>query len=96
MRRNRQKKFRRVSIGMLEVTIARIDPGCGYEEWFRVLAAIKYETEASEEGFALADRWSSGGHNYKGTRDVERYWRYIDINHPNPITFGSLKRMARK
>jgi hypothetical protein len=94
-RRNRQK-FRRASIEQLEHELSRIDAGCGYEDWFRVLAAIKYESGASNEGFALANQWSSEGHNYQGTKDVERYWRYIDINHPTPITIGTLKRMAQE
>lgn len=94
IRRNKQKLYR-ASIEQLEHELSGIDSGCGYHRWFRVLAAIKYETKASREGFALADRWSSEGHNYKDTKDVERCWRYIDINHPNPITIGTLKRMAK-
>jgi hypothetical protein len=94
-RRNRQK-LRRASIEELEQELSRIDSGCCYDRWFRALAAIKYETEGSSEGFDLADQWSSKGHNYQGTKDVERYWRYIDINHPNPITIGTLKRMAKE
>ncbi len=96
MIKRKRQKYYRASIEQLEHELSGIDSGCGYDRWFRVLAAIKYETEASNEGFALADRWSSEGHNYKGTNDVERYWRYIDINHPNPITIGTLKRMAKE
>ncbi len=56
IRRNRQKLYR-ASIEQLEHELSGIDSGCGYNRWFRVLAAIKYETKASREGFALADRW---------------------------------------
>jgi hypothetical protein len=96
MTRRTRQKYHRASIAQLERELSGIDSGCEYDRWFRVLAAIKYETEGSDEGFALADQWSSEGHNYQGTKDVERYWRYIDINHPNPITIGTLKQMAKE
>jgi hypothetical protein len=73
-----------------------IDSGSGYGDWIKVLMAIKYETGGSDEGFELADAWSSGVSNYKGTADVFKHWRYLKTNLEKPITMGTLKWMARR
>jgi hypothetical protein len=72
-----QRKRRRDEQAILEelgAVLYDIDAGCGYGDWIRVLMAIKYETQGSEEGFKLADAWSSGGSNYKGIRSP---WRLL-------------------
>lgn len=83
-------------IAKLSVLLEQIDPSCGYSDWFRVLAAIFHETKGSEAGFALADAWSSGGSNYRGTKDVRKQWKYLRLDVARPITMSSLARMARR
>lgn len=73
-----------------------IDAGSHYGDWIKVLMAIKHETGGSEEGFELADAWSSGGWNYKDTKDVFKHWRYLKTNMEKPVTMGTLKWMARR
>lgn len=79
----------------IDVVLDYIDPSIGYEQWAKVLMAIKHETRGSDEGFELADKWSSAGTNYKGTNDVRKQWRCIKEGHKNPVTMGTLKWMAK-
>lgn len=89
---NRSKR----GIAEIEAKLYEIDPDCDYETWFKALKAIYYETDGSEEGFELADAWSSGGRRkYKGTRDVMRQWRNSKPRNRNPITFGTLSYLAK-
>jgi hypothetical protein len=74
----------------------RLDADMGYGPWLNVLMAIFYETKGSQEGFELANEWSSTGRlKYKGEKDVWKTWRYFKPNHPRPITIGTLYRMAK-
>lgn len=82
-------------LGEIDAVLDHIDPSIGYTQWVKVLMAIKHETRGSDEGFELADRWSSAGNNYKGTNDVYKQWRCIKEGHKNPVTMGTLKWMAR-
>jgi len=81
-------------IARLSDCLVQIDPCCNYGDWFRVLAAIFYETKGSEAGFELADRWSSCSSNYRGTKDVRRQWKYLRLDIRRPITIRTLRRMA--
>lgn len=51
-----------------------IDPSCSREVWIRVGMAAK----SAGIDFDDFDRWSSNGDNYKGTRDVQTFWRNTD------------------
>jgi len=73
-----------------------IDPSCGREDWLHVLMAIFHATQGSEAGLELANDWSSHGSTYKGRRDIETQWRSFRSDHPNPITVGTLIKMARE
>ena len=83
-------------IAALKEYLDRIDPSCGYSDWFRVLAGIFYETRGTETGFELADSWSRGGSNYRGTADVRKQWKYLRRDVARPITIKTLARMARQ
>lgn len=93
--RNYRRKDEDLILEELGKVLYDIDAGSNYGEWIKVLMAIKYETGGSDAGFRLADAWSSGGWNYKGTEDVYKYWRYLKINLNKPITMGTLKWRAR-
>jgi hypothetical protein len=84
------------NLAKLPALLDHIDPDVSYPDWFSVLAAIHHETEGSEEGFELADAWSSGGKSYKGTGDVRRQWSHIKGGLRKPITLGTLIHMARR
>lgn len=84
------------TIAKLAVVLNQIDPDVHYEDWMRALMVIFYETGGSEEGFALADEWSSGGSKYRGTKDVRSTWRGFKPDYPNPVRMGTLIRMAKR
>lgn len=73
-----------------------LDADMIYGSWIKVLMGIYYESGGSEEGFSLANEWSSTGHQkYKDEKDVRNKWRSFKPNHPRPITIGSLVKMAK-
>lgn len=74
----------------------QLDADMSYGSWLTVLMAIYNESGGSEEGFELANQWSSTGYlKYKGEKDVRNTWRYFKPNHSRPITIGTLYRMAK-
>lgn len=90
---------RRSSYGNIEklpMLLDLIDPDIGHGDWVRVLMAIFYETDGSEEGFELADEWSSKGEKYLGTKDVRKSWNSFKIGHDDPVTIGTLIWMAKR
>jgi len=92
--KNFQQKRRYCDMGKLTSLVYQINADSDYGTWIRVLMIIFNETGGSDEGFELADQWSSGGHEkYKGTQDVLAYWRHFKLDHPNPARLGSLVRM---
>jgi len=84
------------NISRIPSLLSQIDPDVGYGDWMRVLMAIYYETDGSEDGFELADEWSSKGDKYLGTKDVRSTWSSFKPNHPNPVRIGTLIRMAKR
>ncbi|NJD24549.1 MAG: hypothetical protein FIB06_03985 [Betaproteobacteria bacterium] len=92
-----QKRRRQTDISRLQEYVYRIDPDSDYGTWITVLMVIFNETGNTEEGFQLADRWSSEGHEkYKGTKDVWSHWRHFKLDHPKPARLGTLIRMVEK
>ena len=83
------------SLGQLEKLLAAIDPDCARQEWLRVLMAVFHETGGSDDGLALVDSWSSKGHKYKGTKDIEVQWRSFKTDVDKPIKVATLIWMAR-
>jgi len=79
----------------LEAILDRISPDCVYDEWSRVAMAIFHETQGSDEGLALFDRWSSKGKKYKGIREIETKWRSFSLDVANPVKIGTLIKMAK-
>lgn len=91
------------SLMELELELRRIPPDVGNEDWFRVLAAIHFETGGSADGLQLADRWSRGDFsgvmppNYRGFRDVEiRYESFRDHSTGPKTTVGTIKILAQQ
>jgi len=71
-----------------------IEPSSGYDTWLRVLMAIFNETGGSMEGMELADAWSRMGSNYQCSREISAKWKSFRLDHPNPVTIASLKKMV--
>ena len=84
------------SLERLNPLLEKLDANMSYGNWLKVLMAIYYATNGSEDGFELANEWSSTGLlKYKGTKDVRKTWCYIQPNHPRPITIGTLYQMVK-
>lgn len=94
IKRNR-KRNAGASIEKLSSLLERIDPDCNYDSWMRALMVIYYETADSDEGFELANAWSSKGYKYRGRNDVRSTWKYFDPSHPTPVGLPTLIRMAK-
>ena len=95
--KHNQKPRRSIDIDALAKYVYQIDPDSEYGTWITVLMVIFNETGNSDEGFQLADRWSSEGYEkYKGTKDVWSHWRYFKLDHPKPARLGTLIRLIEK
>ena len=70
--------------------LKQIEPGIGYDDWIKVGMVIYNETDGSEDGLELFDRWSSAAHNYPGFDKIERLWSYFHHDHHNPVRIGTL------
>lgn len=84
------------SLGLLRVCVSKMDADMGWGPWFRVGAILFYETQGSEDGFALFDRWSSTGTKYKGRKDTWALWKGLRLDHPKPLKMGTLRYMLQK
>jgi len=81
---------------LLSAVLQALDPDLGYDEWLRVGAALFHVTGASDEGFALFDRWSSAGCKYRGPRETAAKWRSFRLDHPHPAGMGTLRWMVER
>ena len=80
-------------LARLRALVESIDPDCGYQDWVNVLMAVFHESKGSEEGFEIANSWSSKGKKYKGIEDLRRKWNSFRLDVNNPITIATLKKM---
>jgi hypothetical protein len=72
----------------------KIDPDCGYDDWFRCLAAIHHESAGSEAGFDLVNAWSAKGTKYPGENELRNKWNSLADYSGTPITLGTLNAMV--
>lgn len=74
-------------------TLAAHDPDGDYlEVWLPLGAALHYEFQGSDEGFAIWNEWSAKGQKYKGEADLQTHWRSFHSDHDNPVTLASFRR----
>lgn len=92
---NRKPAFRQGDLDHVRELLEKLDPDMWYGDWLRVLMAVFYESGGSDEGFELANTWSSRGYKYKNEKDVRYKWDSFDLSHSHPITIGTLIRMAK-
>ncbi len=78
----------------LNALLTYIDSDSGYEDWLRVLMVIYNETGGSDDGFDLANSWSSNGSKYMGEQEILAKWNSFNLNHPTPLKFGTLCKMV--
>ena len=73
--------------------VAKYDPDVGYEDWYRIGAALHHETNGGEDGFDIWDSWSSGGEKYKGPEDLRSHWNsFKSTKGKRVVTVGSLRQ----
>jgi hypothetical protein len=77
----------------LGTLLSNLSADCGYDDWLKVLMAIYHETGGSEEGFELANTWSSQGKQYKGIAEMQIKWNSFKSGVNNPVTARSLTKM---
>lgn len=84
------------NLARLKALLALLDPESGgYENWLHCLMAVFHETKGSEDGFAIANKWSSNGNSYKGENEIRAKWNSFKSGTANPITIGTLIKMAQ-
>ena len=68
------------------------------EEWLRVGMALHFQFEAAYEALELWDEFSQREDcgEYLGFSHLEAQWNSFSLNHPNPITFSSLRELINK
>ncbi|WP_186266894.1 phage/plasmid primase, P4 family [Burkholderia gladioli] len=66
-----------------------------YDSWRNVLFGIHHTTRGSDAGLALAHDFSARSHMYDPAK-TERDWGYAGKSQASPITFGTIRRMARE
>ena len=79
------------TVAELGAMLDQIDPDCGYDQWCRILMAVHHETDGSEAGLHLVDRWSRRGAEYCGERELRGKWRSFDGYTGTPITVGTIR-----
>ena len=72
----------------------QLDPDLPYAGWLRALMGIYHESGGSEEGFEIANEWSSQGQKYKGEKEVRAKWRSFTLKLRRPVTIGTLIQMV--
>lgn len=82
-------------VARVEMLLAVLDPDMGYAGWLKVLMSVFCEFEGSAVGFDLANDWSSRGHKYAGEKDIQAKWKSFKSDSENPITIGTLIKMAK-
>lgn len=73
----------------VESALAYINADCGYDEWYKIGAAIYSEFGAS--GFSIWDYWSSKSSKYNNKGMYEKYLSFANIH---DVTIATVFRMA--
>ena len=91
------------SIELIADVLREIDPGCKRDVWLRVGMGIHDETQSSDEGYELFDRWSAGAlsrsgqpDNYAGSDDTRKAWDSFTLrDDAKRVTFATVVSLAR-
>jgi RecA-family ATPase len=66
------------------------------DTWLRGGMAVHYEFAGSKIGLDIFDNWSKKATSYKDRKDIEYTWNSFKNNAENPVTIGTLIKMARE
>jgi hypothetical protein len=77
----------------INAMVQHVDADCGYEDWLHVLMAIYHETGGSDEGFAVANAWSSQGRKYCGEVELREKWQSFANHTEAAVTIGTIIKM---
>ena len=83
-----------LNVRELEALLGHLDPDMGYDDWAHVGMAVWHETDGSDDGPTLLDRWSLRGAKYPGRRAIESKWRSFNRNVARPITGATIRKMV--
>jgi hypothetical protein len=72
----------------------QVDPDSDYDIWFRGIAAVHHASGGNEDGFALANAWSSKGTKYPGEHELRKKWASLANYQGTPVTLGTLIMMV--
>ena len=84
------------TIAKLAVQLSQFDQGLVYHDWVLALLVIINETGGSEEGFELANAWSSAGPKPRGTKYVRAKWLWLKRMHVREVQMDTLISMAKE
>lgn len=82
------------SLAEIEELLSWIDPDAGgYDGWYEIIAAINDVTGASDDGLALADKWSSRGKKYNAGEVADK-WRSFKPG--GGLSIGTIAEYAKR
>ena len=84
------------AMARLSAMVHALDPDCAYDDWLHGLAGIHHESAGSEDGFALANTWSSRGQKYCGEAELRSKWRSFEGYAGRPVTVGTIIAMLNR
>ena len=79
----------------LKALLAQIDADCGYDDWLRALMGVFHHTNGRDDGFEIADTWSRTGSKYKSANEICAKWNSFNLQHPRPVTLGTIISMVK-
>lgn len=80
------------------ILLEELQPTPRREDWLRVGMALHFEFQGAPEALEIWDEFSAreGCGDYLGFEDVRDQWESLRADHPNPITFASLRESLKK
>lgn len=82
---------KRVELPELRKLISQYDADGPYDDWIKAGMMLHYETQGSDDGFALWDEWSATGSKYKGSGDLDAHWRSFRLDGEILVTAASFR-----
>ncbi len=89
------------SLETVEHLLTFVDPDCEYDQWTKVLAAVKHQFPSpadADEAFNLFNTWSAQGQKYSTVEETYQKWCSFQASPTtrNPVTLRTLIKMAKE
>nr|WMC95376.1 bifunctional DNA primase/polymerase [Aminobacter aminovorans] len=71
----------------------------GYDEWFRVMGALHFESGGAQEAFDIFDTWSGGDTRegqYQGRHANLKKWQSFSADASRAVRFGTIRNMIKQ